>query len=177
MSKRIFQTVAALAVTLSGSSAFATSEACSPIPGGFSFCPGDTAWAGAEVIPFTNGVAFDLPPYWLEVMEIPESLADAATLDDALDGLTELLNEQARNEGLDTPEIVERNAFNVGDLEAVTLTTRIELPEDDPMVFVSMIAGQGDARVYVSLDDEADDPADVEQELRRLAELFVLREE
>lgn len=177
MSERIFQTVAALAVMLSGSAAFATSEACSPLPGGFQFCPGETQWAGAEVIPFTNGVAFDLPPYWLEVMDPPAEIAAAPTLEDALDALTELVTEQARNEGLDAPEVLDRSAFSAGALDAVTLTTRIELPEDDPMVFVTMIAGQGDARLFVTLDDEVEDADDVQQELRRIAALFTLQGE
>ncbi|MFN7003374.1 MAG: hypothetical protein ACK4NW_08080 [Roseinatronobacter sp.] len=168
---------AGLVLAFAATSAMATSEACSPLPGGFLFCPGDTAWAGAEVIPFTNGVAFDLPPYWLEVMEAPAEIAGADSLDAALDALTELLAEQARNEGLEAPEVLGREAFTAGQLDAVTLTTRIELPEDDPMVFVTMIAGQGDNRLFVTLDDEDEDAADVEQELRRIAGLFVLRGE
>lgn len=173
----IRNTSAGLVLAVAATTAMATSEACSPLPGGFQFCPGDSAWAGAEVIPFTNGVAFDLPPYWLEVMEAPEEIASAPTLDAALEALTELLAEQARNEGLDAPEILDRGAFSAGMLDAVTLTTRIELPEDDPMIFVTMIAGQGDARLFVTLDDEAEDAADTEQELRRIASLFVLRGE
>lgn len=177
MSERLFATVAALALLVSGSSAFATSEACAPLPGGFQFCPSETQWAGAEVIPFTNGVAFDLPPYWLEVMEAPEDIASAPSLDAALDALAELQATQARNEGLDAPEILDRDAFSAGALDAVTLTTRIDLPEDDPMIFVSMIAGQGDARIFVTLDDEKEDAADVSRELRRIAALIVLRGE
>jgi len=119
-------------------------------------------------------VAFDLPPYWLEVMEAPEEIAQAPSLEAALDALTELLAQQARNEGLDAPEIVDRGAFSAGALDAVTLTTRIDLPEDEPMVFVTMIAGQGDARLFVTLDDEAEDAADTEQELRRIVALFRL---
>ena len=162
------------ALALSASAAFAASDACSPLPGGFEFCPGDTAWAGAEVVPFTNGVAFDLPPYWLEVMEAPEEIASAPSLEAAFDALVALQAEQARNEGLDAPEVLGRDAFSAGALEAVTMTTRIELPEDDPMVFVTMIAGQGDQRLFVTLDDVNEDAADVEQELRRIAALFRL---
>ncbi|MCC5957216.1 MAG: hypothetical protein JJU07_14045 [Natronohydrobacter sp.] len=165
---------AGLVLAFASTTAMAASEACSPLPGGFQFCPGDSAWAGAEVVPFTNGVAFDLPPYWLEVMEPPAEIAAAPSLDAALDALTELLAQQARNEGLDAPEIVDRGAFSAGALDAVTLTTRIDLPEDEPMVFVTMIAGQGDARLFVTLDDEAEDAADTEQELRRIAALFRL---
>lgn len=165
---------AGLVLAFASTTAIAASEACSPLPGGFEFCPGDSGWASAEVVPFTNGVAFDLPPYWLEVMEAPEEIAAAPSLDAALQALTELLAEQARNEGLDAPEIVARSAFTTGALDAVTLTTRIELPEDDPMVFVTMIAGQGDARLFVTLDDEAEDAAKTEQELRRIAALFRL---
>lgn len=177
MSERFFRSVAALAVALSGSAALAASEGCTPLPGSFQFCPEDTAWADAEVIPFSNGVAFDLPPYWLEVMEAPDEIAAAPSLDAALEALAELVAEQARNEGLDAPEILDRDAFSAGALEAVTLTTRIDLPEDDPMIFVSMIAGQGDARLFVSLDDENEDAADVARELRRIAGLFSLIEE
>lgn len=168
---------AGLALTFAATSAQATTEACSALPGGFEFCPGTSAWAEAEVIPFTNGVAFDLPPYWLEVMEAPAEIAGAASLEAALDALSDLHAKQARNEGLDVPEILGREAFAVGELEAVTVTTRIELPEDDPMVFVTMIAGQGDRRLFVTLDDENEDAADVEQELRRIADMFVLRGE
>lgn len=160
------------ALLFSGATAFAASEACSPLPGGFQFCPGESAWAGAEVIPFTNGVAFDLPPYWLEVMEAPDEIGSAATLEAALDALMELQAVQARNEGLDAPEVLARDAFTAGALEAVTMTTRIALPEDEPMIFVTMIAGDEDQRLFVTLDDEDEDAADVEQELRRIAALF-----
>ncbi|TVP68766.1 MAG: hypothetical protein EA339_15650 [Rhodobacteraceae bacterium] len=173
----IWKSCTGLVLAIAATSALATSEACTPLPGGFEFCPGVTDWAGAEVVPFTNGVAFDLPPYWLEVMEAPDAIAQAASLEAALDALTELLAAQARNEGLDAPETLGREAFSAGEMNAVTLTTRIALPEDEPMVFVSMIAGQGDRRLFVTLDDENEEHADVEQELRRIASFFVLREE
>ncbi len=160
---------------LCAASTFAASEPCSPLPGGFQFCPADSAWANAEVIPFTNGVAFDLPPYWLEVMEAPDEIADAQSLEAALDALRDLLAEQSQLEGLSPPEDLGSTAFTAGALDAVTLTTRIELPDDDPMVFVTMIAAQNDRLLMVTLDDENEDAADVEQQLRRIAGLFVLQ--
>ena len=175
MFERGFLTGAALA--LCATTAFADSEACSPLPGGFQFCPGDTAWAGAEIVPFSNGVAYDLPPYWLEVMEAPEEIAQAASLDAALDALRDLLAAQSRNEGLAPPTELGDATFTAGDIQAVPLTNRLELPDDDPMVFVNMIAEQDGQRLFVTLDDENEDPADVEQELRRIADLFVLRGE
>jgi hypothetical protein len=173
----MFRTLAALAISLSGSAAFAVSEACSPLPGGFLFCPGDSEWAGAEVVPFSNGVAFDLPPYWLEVSDPPAEVIAAPSLDAALDVLTGLIAVQARNEGLEAPEVLGRDSFEAGQLEAATLTTRIELPDDEPMVFVTMIAGQGDQRLFVTLDHDGEVMADVEQELRLVAGLFTLRGE
>ncbi len=177
MFERVCKTGAALVLALSGTAALGAEDACAPLSGGFLFCPGESAWADAEVVPFSNGVAFDLPPFWLEVMEAPEEIAQASTLDAALDALIALVAEQARNEGLDAPEELARDRFDLEQLEAVTLTTRIELPEDDPMVFVTMIAEKEDRRLFVTLDHEDEVVADVEQELRRIAGFFTLQEE
>jgi hypothetical protein len=164
---------AALVLGLWAWGAQADTTDCTSLPEGFVLCAQSTTWANAEVIAFDNGVAFDLDPYWLEVFPAPEPVSSVQPFDAALEAMIELIAEQARNEGLGVPETLTRDSFETEHAQFVMLTTRIELPEDDPMVYMTMIAQANDARIVLTIDSAIATSVDgVPKELRDLADMI-----
>lgn len=165
------------AATLLTGAAQADTSDCTPLPAGFVLCAQGTSWEAAEMMAFDNGVAFDLDPYWLEIFPAPEEIQSVQPFEAALDAMADLITEQARNEGLGVPETLARDAFETEHARFVTITTRIELPEDDPMVYMTMIADANESRIILTFDSDVATSIDgVPQELRDLADMIRLQE-
>ena len=165
--------LAVVVALLAAGAAQADTQDCTALPVGFVLCAEGTVWADAEMLEFDNGVAFEMDPYWLEVFPAPESVQSAAPFEAVLDAMADLIAEQARNEGLGTPETLTRDTFETDNASFATLTTRVDLPEDDPMIYMTMIADAGEARIILTLDSDIASSIDgVPQVLRELADLI-----
>jgi hypothetical protein len=160
---------------------FAKAEAtdCLALPADFMFCAKGTDWAAAEVIEFSGGVALEMGALWLEIGTATDAINAAQPFGDSLDELADLLADQARNEGLPPPETLAREVFETEHAQFATLTTRLELPDDDPMLFVSIIAGakddraSGQERLLLSLDSGIATSLDgLAPQIRNLANLI-----
>lgn len=166
------------AATLFASTTQADTSDCTPLPADFVLCAQGTPWQSAEIMAFDNGVAFELDPFWLEVFPAPEPVQSVQPFEAALDAMADLIAEQARNEGLGAPETLARDAFETDHAQFVTITTQIELPEDDPMIYMTMIAEAGGSRIILTFDSDVATTVDgVPQELRELADMIRPKED
>jgi hypothetical protein len=169
----------AMVAALPAQFANAQTEGCIPLPADFALCAQGSAWSEAEVMEFSGGVALEMDGFWLEITAATEEINAAQPFPSSLDELAELFAAQSRNEGLDAPETLARATFDTAHAQFATLTTRLELPEDEPMVFVTMIAAQKDEartgaeRLVLSLDSEIATSLDgVSPMMRDLADLI-----
>jgi hypothetical protein len=159
-------------------SASAADPVCTPLPAGLEICTGGTGWADADILEFDNGIMLDADALRVELIEAPAPLDAITPFADALDALRALIVAQAMLEGLAAPEFLSDNHVQSGENEALILQTRIDLPEDDPFDFASMVLDVQGQRLLGTMSYEAGlDAAQVDQHLAELAALIRPRQE
>ena len=132
----------------------AEDAACTPLPAQLEICTQGSDWADADVLDFENGVLLDHDDFRLELIGAPEPIRAAQPLDAALPVLQALISAQAANDGLGQPEWLADRILDLDTGQAITLQTRIALPEDDPIVFLSMILEQHGHRLLATISFE-----------------------
>ncbi|MGY6547429.1 MAG: hypothetical protein ACXIU7_00255 [Roseinatronobacter sp.] len=164
----------ALCASLSAAPALAQDPLgdCLPLPAGFELCLAGSPWAGADVMAFDNGIAVESDMTWIEVSAAPDDLDMAVALDDLLPALQALIAEQARNEGFGAAETLADTRYQTEYLDVISVQTRIDLPEDAPLVFISLVAQSDGRRLLVTLNNDAE--RDLERLEAELAEFVAL---
>jgi len=170
MSERIIWTAGMVALLAAPLMAETGAPKCQPLPEGFALCLESSDWAEAEFFAFENGIALEMGDIWMEFSAAPESLQELSPFDAALPALQELLAAESQLEGLEAPETLADAHDLAGLLDLISVTTRVALPEDEPMVFVSAIADHPQGRLLLTLDiDAATEPSELDATLRRIA--------
>lgn len=173
MSEKMRIATLSFALALLTGHAQAQTEGCMTLPANFVMCTEGTAWANAEVIAFENGIAMELGTYWLEMFAAPDSMQPGESAQDMLQAVEDMIAEQARNEGLGVPETLSQSMFETEHASFVTLTTRLELPEDEPMIYMTMVADAGSSALILTFDaDLATSMDGLPETLREVAEMI-----
>jgi len=149
---------------------------CLALPNGFEFCATGTLWQDAEGFDFEGAVVLEGDNLWLEIMPLPELMADQS-LESMLDNLAAEFAQQAMDEGARAPNILDRNRFQTSQMD-VAMLTMTEFGNGDEYIVVTAVAQGNGRHLILALDGEAAFSAsEMEQNMRNIAELIRPSEE
>lgn len=163
---------ALLATALLANPATATDD-CAPMSTHFAFCAGESPWAEARWVQFGDGAALELDGLWLEFTEHWPMREDDDPLETALDLLLhEIMDAEA--EALSAlPEILIRDRFETADLQLVRVVQKVDMDEDENVLFATMIAQGASGRIVLMMNhDGAQSLAELDRATRDVADLI-----
>ena len=160
---------------VSDSAAYAQ-DTCLPLPSGFELCAGGTIWQDAESFGFEDAVVLESDDLWLEVMPLPDLLAELS-LDAIMDSLEAEFIQQAAVEGQRAPQIFDRISFQTPQISGLMMAMTEFDYADEYVVVTAVVHGNG-RHVILALDgDAAFSASEMEQNMRNISDLIRLAEE
>lgn len=166
MSDQIMPAAAAIAALLLPAGLSADTSACTPLTAGFELC--DDAWSSARRVEMSDGVALENDPHWLEVFALPPDLTSDISLDDLMDMIEA---ENAGDDGYEPTQFLGRTAFNTADMNAVSLTSKVDMGAGEMEYMVVVLAEAAGRHIIVTLDTGGDsDAAALQDQTRAVVE-------